>query len=55
MFKFDLMKFIGFRGNRIYFRSKTKPNVCYFFEFSWKHIKFIFNITKTKYIGLVTN
>ncbi len=52
MFKFDLMKFKGIKGNRLYFSSRTS-NMIYYFEFSWEYIKSIFNNTKIKYVGLV--
>lgn len=52
MFKFDLMKFSGYSNRRLYFSSRRNNNV-YYFEFSWNYIKFIFDKTKIKYVGLV--
>lgn len=51
MFKFDIMKPIGFSKRRIHFQSRTDKSKYYYFEFSLKHLKFIFNRFTTKYVG----
>lgn len=53
MIKFDRMKLIGFSKNKIHFQSRTDKSKYYYFEFSFKYIKNIFNRAITKYIGLV--
>ena len=46
---FDYMVFKGLKGNRLYF-SSTTSNTLYYFKFSWKYIKSLFN--RNIYIGI---